>query len=103
MNPCVIPAAIRPIPWTDAGQTADQQLACAALHLAEQHGTGGEMLFRAVIPSLEEIETHLGRDLLQEARHMVAVHHAHHGAATAALDERVSEMGSVNDVASLAY
>lgn len=62
-------------------------LSMVALRLATKAGLQSHLHLRAALPSAKELEAEFGRELLQQARHMVRVHHARHAAATAALDE----------------
>lgn len=68
------------------GNYADA-LALKVLELAKAAGLESELHCRSALPSLEELEAEFGRDLFQQGRHMVEIHHANHGAAGAALDE----------------
>ena len=68
---------------------ADTAIARCALRLVNQAGLANKWLSTAALPTLAELEAEFGGYLLQQARHMVGVNHAHHGAATGALDEVV--------------
>ena len=84
---------------TDPGLSTQQRVALVAMNLAEERGVTAECMSRSSIASLEEVESQLGRDLLQKAWDVVVVNHADNGPAAAALDKRVGELGAVNQVA----
>lgn len=81
--------------------TGDELLVRITLNLARQQGMNAEIMFRAALPSIEELEAKLGSDLVEQGRNMVAIAHANNRAAALALDEGVSEFCSVNLVSIL--
>ena len=91
MNPMTV-SALHPL------HTPSQRVALVAMQLAEGRGVWCECMARSCIPSLEEVEAQLGRDLLQEAREVVVVNDANHGAAGLALNKRVLELRPVDPV-----
>lgn len=77
-----------------AGIDAETAIARRALRLVNSAGLANPWRFAAALPTLAEIEAEFGRYLLQQARHMEGVNHAHHSAAAAALNEVVGEVAA---------